>query len=121
MINLQNAAVLTVNGAVAESDSQAALYYYEVNFPLSVRLFYGYGSATATSFTGGSQVPRVIVNLNLQTGVWSSSNGLSGTVSGAGFTTAQTDFLVLENTAETFAVNTGIIVGTTTAWTAAAY
>jgi hypothetical protein len=121
MINLQNAAILSVNGAVEESDPQAALYYYEVSFPTQVRLFYGYGAATATSFTPGSQVPKVIVSLNLQTGFWQSNTGLTGAVSGAGFTTAQSDFLALENMAETFVTNAGVIVGTTTPWTAAAF
>ena len=121
MINLQSPAVLNVNGVVTESDSQAVLYYYEVNFPSQVRLFYGYGAATATSFTPGTLVPKVMVTLNLMTGVWQSNNGLAGTVSGAGFTTAQTGFLTLQNLAETFAVNAGIIVGTTTPWTSAAY
>ena len=95
MINLQNAAVLSVNGAVEESDPQAALYYYEVSFPTQVRLFYGYGAATATSFTPGSQVPKVIVNLNLQTGFWQSNTGLTGTVSGADLLLKKSSNIVL--------------------------
>ena len=121
MINLQSPAVLNVNGVVTESDSQAVLYYYEVNFPSQVRLFYGYGAATATSFTPGTLVPKVMVTLNLMTGVWQSNNGLSGTVSGVGFTTAQSDFVALANLAETLVVNTGAIVGTQVPWTTAVY
>jgi hypothetical protein len=37
-ITLTNAAVLNINGAVAESDANATLYYLELSFPSSVRL-----------------------------------------------------------------------------------
>ena len=116
-ITLSQAASLNINGSVVESDANVALYYMEVNFPCAVRLFYAFGTTSGQSFTAGSQVPRVIVNLNLHTGVWTSSNGLSGTVSGGGFTTAQGDFVTLANLAETLAVNTGVISGTQVAWT----
>jgi len=116
-ITLSQAASLNINGSVVESDANAALYYMEVNFPGEVRLFYAFGTTSGQSFTAGAQVPRVIINLNLHTGVWTSSNGLSGTVSGGGFTTAQGDFVTLANLAETLAVNAGVISGTQVAWT----
>jgi hypothetical protein len=120
-ITLTNAAVLSINGAVAESDANAELYYLELSFPSSVRLFYGFGTAVGSVFTPGTQLPNVIVTVNLLTGVWASTNGLSGTASGAGFTAVQNDFLALVNIAETFAVNNNIVVGTTVPWTSSVY
>ena len=116
-ITLSQAASLNINGSVVESDANAALYYMEVNFPSAVRLFYAFGTTSGQSFTAGSQVPQVIIDLNLHTGAWTSNNGLSGTVSGGGFTTAQGDFAALANLAETLAVSTGVVIGTQVAWT----
>jgi len=120
-ITLTNAAVLSINGAVTESDANASLYYFELSFPNSVRLFYGFGTTVGSVFTPGTQLPKVIVTLNLVTGAWTSTNGLSGTVSGAGFTAVQNDFLALVNIAETFAVNNSLVVGTQVPWTSAVY
>jgi hypothetical protein len=120
-ITLTNAAILSINGAVAESDANAEFYYLELSFPSSVRLFYGFGTPVGSTFTPGTQLPKVIVTLNLVTGAWTSTNGLSGTVSGAGFTAVQNDFLALVNIAETFAVNNNIVVGTTVPWTTGVY
>ena len=116
-ITLTNSAVLNINGAVAESDANATLFYVELNFPSSVRLFYGYGTTVGSVFTPGTQVPKIVVTLNLITGVWSSSNGLSGTASGAGFTALQTDVLALVNDAESFATANSVVVGAGVAWT----
>ena len=116
-ITLTNAAVLNINGAVAESDANATLFYLELNFPSSVKLFYGYGTTVGSVFTPGTQVPKIVVTLNLITGVWSSSNGLSGTASGAGFTALQTDVLALANDAESFATANSVVIGSGVVWT----
>ena len=50
-ITLTNSAVLSVNGLVAETDPNASLYYMELVFPSSVRLFYGYGSTSGSVFS----------------------------------------------------------------------
>jgi len=129
-ITLTNAAVLNINGAVAESDPNASLYYMEISFiagttGIQARLFYGYGATSGQTFSpgnsGSSLIPKVIVTVNLVTGAWSSNTGLSGTVSGAGFTAVQNDILALANIAETFAVNNNIIDGTQVSWTAGAF
>jgi hypothetical protein len=120
-ITLTNSAVLNINGAVAESDANATLFYLELNFPSSVKLFYGYGTTVGSVFAQGTHVPKVIVTLSLITGVWTSDNGLSGTASGAGFTALQTDALALANDAESFAIGIGATVGTAVAWTTAVY
>ena len=120
-ITLTNSAVLSINGAVAESDANATLFYVELNFPSSVRLFYGYGTTVGSVFTPGTQVPKIVVTLNLITGVWSSSNGLSGTASGAGFTALQTDVLALANDAESFATANSVVIGSGVVWTTAVY
>ena len=120
-ITLTNSAVLNINGAVAESDANATLFYVELNFPSSVRLFYGYGTTVGSVFTPGTQVPRIIVTLSLITGVWSSNTGLSGTASGAGFTALQTDVLALANDAESFATANSVVIGSGVVWTTAVY
>jgi hypothetical protein len=120
-ITLTALATLGIGGVTVESDANAELYYFELSFPSSVRLFYGFGTTVGSVFTPGTQLPKVIVNLSLLTGAWTSSNGLSGTVSGAGFTAVQNDFLALVNVAETFAVNNSIVAGTQVPWTSSVY
>jgi hypothetical protein len=116
-ITLTQIASMSIGGVAIESDANAALTYMEVSYPNSLRLFFGYGTTAGQSFSAGANLPRVIVTLNLATGAWSSSNGLSGTLLSSGLTTLQTALLNMQNGLETFAVNQNIIPGVQVAWT----
>lgn len=116
-ITLAQIASMSIGGVAIESDANAALTYMEVSYPNSLRLFFGYGTTSGQSFSVGTNLPRVVVTLNLATGAWSSSNGLSGTLLSSGLTTLQTALLNMQNGLETFAVNQNILPGMQVAWT----
>ena len=71
-ITLTALATLGSGGVTVESDANAELYYFELSFPSSVRLFYGFGTtqndflalvnvaetfAVNNSIVAGTQVP----------------------------------------------------------------
>ena len=57
-ITLATIAALSINGAVQESDANAALTYMEVTFPTTMRLFFTYGNMSGGVFTPGTQLAR---------------------------------------------------------------
>jgi hypothetical protein len=117
-ITLSSLASLSIGGIAIESDANSALTYIELtSFPRSVRLFFSFGATTGQLFAAGPTIPKVIVTVDLVTGVWTSSNGLSGTLGAAGLQALQTVTLNLRNGLENFAVNQNIVAGTFVAWT----
>lgn len=116
-ITLTNAASLSLNGSTIESDANSAAVYMEVPFPDTVRLVFAYGTTAGQTFTQGSNLGQVSVSISLVTGKWISTNGLSGTLGGGALTTFKSTITGWRNSAETFAVNNSVIVGTTVAWT----
>ena len=114
-ITLTNAASVSINGAAQESDATGALTYAEFVYPHGLRLFYSYGNTAGQVFTPGA-LPKVIVNVDLTTGIWTSSNGLNGTLGSAALTALQNASVGLRNGLESFAVNNSILPGSTVAW-----
>jgi|ERR1039458_4775465 hypothetical protein len=120
-INLNQPATMNINGIAAESDANAAITYLEMAYPDSLRIFVAYGATTTTVFTPGASLPKVIISVNLNTGAWSATNGVTGTLLSAGLTTLQNIALNLRNGLESFAVNQAVVAGTAAAWTAASF
>ncbi len=61
--------------------------------------------------------PRVSVTVNMTTGQWASTNGLSGTLAGAGLTNIISQFKADRNLMETFAAGaSGILPGAQVSW-----
>lgn len=116
-ITLTSAATAVFNGVTEETDANAAVTYVELAYPNSLRIFITFGNTSGETFTPGSVLPKVIITVSLITGTWTTTTGLSGTLSGAALTSAQTVALNLQNALETFAVNNSIVVGTEVAWT----
>jgi hypothetical protein len=127
MITLTSAATLFVPGAINELDAHATLFYLELSFPTSVRLFYKVGngvnggSPPQGTFTPSTAVPTVVIDLNLATGVWVSNTGLSGIASGDGFIALQNDFLNAVNDAEAFGTAVSAVLGVSESWTSDVY
>ena len=119
-ISLTNAATISINGAITESDASAALQYIEINYPIEVRLFYSFGSFNSGNqvFTPGNNFPRIMVTISLRNGTWATSNGLSGTLAAGALSSLQTAVVNLQNAFETFGVNQSILVGTQVPWVA---
>lgn len=115
-ITLTTTASVSVNNVVVESDVNAAVTYFEMSYPNSLRVFTSYGTTAGQVFTPGSTLPKVVVNYNLHDGTWTSSTGASGTLTGPQLTSAQTVALSIRNSLETLAAGT-VTPGATVAWT----
>jgi hypothetical protein len=122
-ITLATIATLSINGAVQESDANAALMYMEVTFPTTMRLFFTYGNMSGGIFTPGTQLNKVIVTVDLQTSVWSSNTGLSGAFSANAVSWASflNSLLSIQNAGESVAVSASVIPGTDVPWTSAEF
>jgi hypothetical protein len=122
MITLTNTATASIGGTTVESDAAAAITYFELAYPDSLRIFTSYGTFVASPpvFTPGAVLPKVITTVNLNNGIWSSSNGLSGTLTGGQLTSMQTVALSIRNGLESL-IASGVVPGVTTAWTAASF
>lgn len=113
----------SVSGSIAESDSQGGVTSYTVDFNNNSVTF----NLVLGSVSGQSVIPgpvaaaagkSVTVTVNMTTGAWTSSNGLSGTLSGAAFTNIVAAFKSIRNQMETFASGaSGIMPGAQVAWT----
>jgi hypothetical protein len=119
-ITLTNAASASIGGQTVESDANAAITYFELAYPDSLKIYTSYGTTVGQVFTPGTTLPKVIVNVNLNNGLWSSTNGLSGTLTGPQLTSMQTTALSIRNGLESL-IATGIVPGTAVAWTAASF
>ena len=115
-ITLTTTATVSVNNVVVESDTNAAVTYFEMGYPDSLRVFISYGTTVGQLFTPGTTLPKVIVNYNLHDGTWTSSTGVSGTLTGPQLTAAQGVALSIRNSLETLSAAT-VTPGATVAWT----
>jgi len=115
-ITLTNPATVAVNGVTAESDANTAVTYLELLYPFSLRIFVSYGTTTGQVFAPGTVLPKVIITISLHDGTWSSSNGLSGTLSPAQLSNMQAEALNIRNGLESL-IASGITPGTFVAWT----
>jgi len=108
---------VTVGGVTTETDAQGAAQVMQVNMngpDITVTL--AKGTVAGNALNEGTNT-RVVVQISGSTGFWQSSNGLSGTLTGAALTNVQTMVKGWRNTIETFAVNNNIMPGTQVAWT----
>lgn len=114
----------SISGSITESDTQGGNTSYTVDFNNNTVTFY----FVIGSVSGASVVPGPVaattangaltVTVNMSTGVWSSSNGKSGTLSGTAFTNIVAAFKSIRNQAEAFAAGAAAIMpGTQVAWT----
>lgn len=116
-ITLTNAATINLNGATAESDANAAATAMNVTFPTAITITFAYGTTSGQNFTPGTKIATVDVTINLVTGAWSATNGVSGTLSPGALTSFKSTVTGWRNSTETFAVNNNILIGSTVAWT----
>jgi hypothetical protein len=119
-ITLTNSATVAEGGNTIETDLNAAVAYFEMSYPSSLRIFIAYGNTTGQAFAAGQTVPKIVVTINLATGVWTSSNGLGGTLTAPQLTAIQNTALAIRNGLETMAA-LGIAPGVTVPWTTAMF
>jgi hypothetical protein len=115
-ISLTNVATASISGTTVESDANAAVTYFEMAYPDSLRVYFSYGTTAGQVFTPGTTLPKVVQTINLNTGAWTSSNGLSGTLTSPQLSAAQGYALSIRNGLETLAA-VAVVPGTAVAWT----
>jgi hypothetical protein len=122
-ITLTTAKTVSINGVQQESDTQGAATLLSYDFLANIAtLKFSIGSGAPSAFNIGVYDSPILLTVNMTTGVWSAitiQTGAvvgSGTFSGAGFTSFQSQFKSIRNAAETFA-STQFMLGTQVAWT----
>ena len=122
-ITLTTGIQVSINGASVENDISACVSGITLDYLAGVATFtLTQGSVISQSgadtFNVGVYASPVTVSINMGTGAWTSSNGLSGTASGALFIGFQTSIKNTRNALETFsAVTNAIMPGTVVNWT----
>lgn len=118
MITLTTGKLVAINGVTQENDTQGAVVSYTVDFLANTATFVlQIGSGAPAAFNVGVYSVPITVTVNLVTGAWLSSNGLSGTIGGGALANFNTSIKADRNLAEGFSAGgSGILPGTQTAW-----
>ncbi len=118
MITLTTGQLVQINGVTKENDTQGVVTGFSVDFLGNTATFHlSIGSGAPSAFNIGVYNAPVDVTVNLSTGVWTSTNGFSGTVAGAALTSFNNQVKADRNLMETFASgNSNIMPGTQVAW-----
>lgn len=105
-------------GVTSETDASAAVASFTVDFLAGAVTFQlVLGTVSGQTINVGVYPPRISVTVNLATGAWTSTNGLSGTIVPASLTNVIAQFASDRNLMETFSCGaSGILPGTQTAW-----
>lgn len=122
-ITLTTGTLIAKNGVTVENDTQGAATYLTYDFLANIAtLRFSIGSGAPSAFNVGVYDTPIVLTVNMTTGAWTAvsvQSGVvlnSGTFSGAGFTSFQSQFKSIRNAAETFA-STQFMLGTQVAWT----
>jgi hypothetical protein len=119
-ITLTNQTTYSVGGSTTETNSASGVNLFQVDYlhpALSFTIQKGTVAGQVLNPGAHARSEDVQISINLTTGFWSSTNGASGTLSGAALTNVQTTLKNLRNSMETFAVNNAATdPGTQVAW-----
>jgi hypothetical protein len=110
------------NGVTIETHDTAALCFVVSDLLSgSLNATMLYGTPASNSFakgpTAGPQTAPITITINLTSGVWNSSNGLSGTLLSATLTALNTNQKNIRNAIESIVNANSVIPGSVVAWT----
>jgi hypothetical protein len=115
-ITLTTGKLVAINGVTQENDTQGAAVSMTMDWIGNIgTIKFSIGSGAPSAFNVAVYDSPVVLTVNMTTGAWTSTDGSSGTFSGAGFTSFQNQFKAIRNAAETFA-SSHFMPGTTVAW-----
>jgi hypothetical protein len=117
-ITLNSAKQVSINGVSVENDTTGGCCSFSIDYiGNTATLVFQIGAILNGNLNIGVYSTLVTVNVNLTTGVWSSSNGQSGTLTGVAFTNFVTQMKADRNLFETFAAGaSNIMPGTQVSW-----
>lgn len=117
-ITLTTGKNIVINSVPFENDASGAVTDFTVDFignTLSFTLMTG--TTSGSTFTAGSLGDIVKVTINLTTGGWKTSTGLSGIIGGGAIASFVAEIKADRNAAETFAAGgSNIMPGTQVPW-----
>lgn len=119
MINLDATKVKAfLEGAVTvETVDKAAVTDIRFNYDRNtVSIWVNYGALVSSALSESNRAAPLLLEVDLTTGDVRSEGQVLGTLSPAQLTSFQNTAKSLRNSAETFLVNVGLVVGTQTAW-----
>ena len=119
-ITLTDAISVSQGATIVETDAAAAAMDITMDFQLAnpaLMINLKTGNVSGNSLVPGNiAADQIQISIDLTSGRWSATNGLSGTV-GAGVLTGLVNTLKnFRNSAESFAVNQGVVAGTQVSW-----
>lgn len=107
-----------VGGSTVESVNASAATNLSVDFSSSLMSFtLSKGANASNSFANSVRGQSISVQLNVATGAWQASNGVSGTLGGGALTTLQGQLRGFRNQLETFSSNNVLPGSSAVAWT----
>ena len=117
-ITLTTGTNVSINGVSIENDTIGGCTGFLVDF-LGNQVTFNLVTGTILNgnINAGNYGTRVSVTVNMTTGQWASTNGLSGTLAGANLTNIVNQFRSDRNLMETFAAGgSGILPGAQVTW-----
>jgi hypothetical protein len=117
-ITLTNPVTVTAGASTIESDLSSAITFVWIDFVNNILgIIMQNGTVSGSSFTPGAEVPaEVQCTMNLTTGAWTTTTGLSGTANPAVLAAQVAQFQTSRNGGEQFMLAIGAVSGTYTAW-----
>jgi hypothetical protein len=118
-ITLTNQVVVTAGETVTETNASAAITFVYIDF---INQLLGItmqnGTVSGSSFIPGADVPNEVqLIMNLVSGNWTTTNGLSGTANPIVLAAQVAQFKTSRNSGEQFMLAIGAVAGIYTAWT----
>lgn len=117
-ITLTNPVTVTEGETVEESDLSAAITFVWIDFVnQELCITVENGTVSGSTFTSGVEIPVVVqLTMDLTTGDWTTTNGLSGTANPAVLAAQIAQFTTSRNNGEQFMLAIGAVAGSYTAW-----
>jgi hypothetical protein len=116
-ITLTTGKLVAINGVTQENDSIGGCSGYAVDYiGNTVTFTFVTGTIVSGNINKGIFGDTVLLTLNLTSGAWTSTNGGSGTISGATLTNFVNQLKSNRNLVETFVAGNTVMPGTQVAW-----
>jgi hypothetical protein len=118
-ITLTTGKTVAINGVTVETNPVSAVIGYALDLIANILTVYlATGTLVSGNLSSSTYADRVTLVLNLTNGVWSSSNGFSGTIAGAALANFVASVKANRNQMEVFcAGGAGIAPGVQVPWT----
>lgn len=117
-LSAANIETLTLGGVTVSTHDTEAISTSQTDFlGNQITVTFAQGTPASNSFASDARAKIHSLTIDMSTGKWNTSTGVTGTLGAGALTTLQTNQRNLKNAMETIANNIGLIPGTVVAWT----